>query len=155
MKKLLSLVLVLCLQPASALADLPDLSAFSFGDLVALRERLNIAIWNCQEWQEVTVPEGTWIVGVDIPAGHWTIRTQKARAYFFVSVFDRADETGKGPQKAKIHWQQDICGREYPYSYSDDVPFETDILLKEGWYFKTNGTVIFSPYTGHADFGFQ
>ena len=26
---------------------------------MAEREKLNLTIWNCQEWQEVTVPEGT------------------------------------------------------------------------------------------------
>ena len=131
------------------------LSGLSFDELIALREQLNLAIWNCQEWQEVTVPIGTWVVGVDIPAGHWSIRPANSSEYFYVSAFDRADEAGKGPKNCTFSWSQDICGRYYSNPFNEDVPFETDILLKEGWYFKTNGVVVFTPYSGHADFGFQ
>ena len=74
MKKLITVILILALiLPVAALADLPDLSGLSFNELVQLRDQLNLAIWNSQEWQ-VTVPIGVWKVGEDIPVGKWTIR---------------------------------------------------------------------------------
>lgn len=154
MKKLFVFVLVLPLVFSVALADGFDLSGLSYDDLVSLREQLNLAIWNSSEWQEVTVPEGTWIVGVDIPAGHWTIRPAH-KEYFYVSAFDRADEAGKGPKDCTFSWSQDLQGPGYVSPFGDVCPSETDIVLQDGWYFKTGGSVIFTPYAGHADFGFN
>ena len=56
MKKFLFSFIVLVLLITSAAADPVDLSGMSFDELVALRDQLNLAIWNSQEWQEVTVP---------------------------------------------------------------------------------------------------
>lgn len=154
MKKLFSLLLAFSLLIASSLADGFDLSGMSFDDLVALREQLNLAIWNSSEWQEVTVPEGTWIVGVDIPAGHWSIRPAY-KEYLSVSAFDRADEAGKGPKNCTFSWSQELHGPGYVSPFGDVCPSETDIELQEGWYFKTSGSVIFMPYAGHPDFGFN
>ena len=74
MKKLLCLLFVLVLLPVVSLSDLPDISGLSYEELVQLRDCINLAIWNSEEWQEVTVPPGLWKIGDDIPAGHWTIR---------------------------------------------------------------------------------
>ena len=64
---ILAFVLVLTLAPA-AFADV-DLSGMSFDELVALKDQINLALWNSADWQEVTVPQGVWQVGADIPAG--------------------------------------------------------------------------------------
>ena len=67
------LVITLLLGVSSAIADGIDLSQLSIDELVALKDKINLAIWNSQEWQEVKVPQGVWKVGEDIPAGHWSI----------------------------------------------------------------------------------
>ena len=95
MKKLVSFFLAALLICSAAAADPVDLSGMSYDELVALRDQINLAIWNSQEWQEVTVPEGIWIVGEDIPAGHWSIRVAAEKDYFYVSCFDKLNETEK------------------------------------------------------------
>ncbi len=50
-----------------------DLQGLSFNELLALREQINLAIWNSNEWQCVEVPAGNYTIGIDIPAGYWTI----------------------------------------------------------------------------------
>lgn len=59
--------------PALAVSDGIDLSAMSFDELLALRQQVNMAIWQSDGWQAVEVPAGMYQVGVDIPAGKWTI----------------------------------------------------------------------------------
>ena len=73
MKRFFCLLFVLVLLPVVSFADLPDLSGLSYDELVQLRDKINLAIWNSEEWQEVTVPIGVWVVGEDIPVGHWSI----------------------------------------------------------------------------------
>lgn len=73
MKKLLILALVLFLVPAAVHAELTDLSAMSFDDLITLRDAVNAEIKSRPEWKQVVVPVGEWIIGVDIPAGYYSI----------------------------------------------------------------------------------
>lgn len=75
MKKLLTVILILALLvPFSAFADLPPLDGLTYDELVELKDQINLAIWNSDNWQEVTVPAGIWKIGEDIPEGHWSIR---------------------------------------------------------------------------------
>lgn len=69
----LLLSLILTLGVASAAAPVIDLSAMTYDEMLALKDQLNLAMWNSKEWQEVTVPQGIWEIGVDIPAGKWAI----------------------------------------------------------------------------------
>ena len=74
MKKLIAILTIFVLLVSSALAVYEadktiDLDLKTFTELVALRNKINMAIWNSQEWEEVTVPEGIWEIGADIPAG--------------------------------------------------------------------------------------
>ena len=74
MKKLITVILLLALVlPVVSLADLPDISNLTYDELVQLKDQINLAMWNCEEWQEVTVPAGVWVVGEDIPVAHWSI----------------------------------------------------------------------------------
>lgn len=131
------------------------LSYLPLSSLIELKEKVNAAILENDELKEVTVPEGTWIVGKDIPAGHWSLRAANSLSVFNVSAFDHADEAGKGPQNVSFYWSQIICGSDYASLTDYDFSTMADITLKEGWYFKTEGSVIFTPYIGHPDFGFN
>ena len=148
------LALALFLSGPTASAGPVDLSGLSFDDLVSLREQLNLAIWNSQEWQEVTVPEGVWTVGQDIPAGHWSIRVAAKHDYFYVSCFDQLNEIEKRPAPGARLVQQDIASPGYS-AFGDIVPESADLILEDGWFFKCGGAVIFTPYTGKPDLGFK
>lgn len=98
MKKLLALLLIaILLVPALALSDptpVPynkfssifddgkaplyktdiDLSGLSFEDLAALSTQCQAEMMTRDEWQQVTVPQGNYRVGVEIPAGKWVVR---------------------------------------------------------------------------------
>ena len=73
MKKFTVLFIACLLFASCAFADV-DLSGMSYDELVALKNKINLAMWQSEEWQEVTVPQGDWIVGEDIPEGTWEVK---------------------------------------------------------------------------------
>ena len=154
MKKLLILFLLLVLLAGSAAADPIDLSDMSFDELVALRDQLNLAIWNSQEWQEVTVPAGVYRIGKDIPAGHWTIRVVGQNSFVLVSYFDILDDVGKSmsPNAYLFHT---IIASPGLSAFGEVNPESVDIDMMDGWYFKCDGVVVFTPYAGKPDLGFN
>lgn len=153
MKRLFILFLTTLILAGSAAADPVDLSGMSFEDLVALKDRINLAIWNSQEWQEVTVPAGVWVVGEDIPAGHWTIRPLP-NDYVNVTYFDRLDQFGTGVGQGWLGWGGTLTSRgEGDMTYGE--PTQVDLVMEAGMYFKCSHSVIFTPYAGKPDLGFQ
>ena len=155
MKKVISFVLCLALCCSVALAEV-DLSGMSFDELVALKDKINLAIWNSQEWQEVTVPQGVWLVGEDIPEGHWTIscNTKYAR----ITTGTVLDDT----KQSIDTWNSDFCVYESVtnpnYKYFDPGSDKTqiDLDLKSGVYVVIDqGDVVFSPYAGKPSLGFK
>ena len=153
MKKLICILLLVCMTTFAA-ADSIDLSGMSFEELVALKERINLAIWNCQEWQEVTVPEGLYVVGEDIPEGKWTIRA--ATAHFTVIKFGDTLE----PNGIEIAYSSNY-GRGDAYSpdsrhTKDSDPLEFTFTAKKGDYVQVEyAPALFTPYTGKPDLGFK
>ena len=92
MKRLIS-VLLLMMMVSCACAEDIDLSGLSYAELVALKDRINLAMWESEEWQEVTVPDGIWEVGKDIPAGTWTVSVP-GRSYLWVRYGDKLSRNG-------------------------------------------------------------
>ena len=70
---LLSIMLLFFSLPIVSLSEGIDLSAMSFEELKTLEQQIIKEIISRPEYKEVTVPLGTYKVGVDIPAGKWTI----------------------------------------------------------------------------------
>ena len=158
MKRFLCLlsILVFSLSSVAIAENTIDLSNMSYEELVSLKDQINMAIWNSKEWQEVTVPMGVWVVGEDIPVGHWTIKTNAS--YATVLICDALDATGKG---ADI-WNSDIYKMESIASpnglFFDPISDRTEIdfNLKKGMYVIIDGgNVIFSPYAGKPSLGFK
>ncbi len=116
-----------------------DLSALTFDELLALRKEITSLLWASDEWQEVTVPAGVYEIGIDIPAGQWTI-TAADHGYWLNCK--ELDEYGDG--KKDIH------------SSSSMKPGEcVNWNLIDGTYLEINGcSVVFTPYIG-ADLGFK
>ena len=150
MKRVFVLVLALLMVGAVALAEV-DLSGMTFDELVALKEQINLAIWNCQEWQEVEIPVGVWRVGEDIPAGHWTISPAGDR-YCSFEIGTELSETGKSIDLFKSsYWFGDGVKKN-----SDSSQDHIDYDFKEGDYFIVDDySVIFTPYTGKPSLGFK
>lgn len=153
MKRLFVLFLSLFLIVGSAAADPVDLSGMSFDDLVALRDQLNLAIWNCQEWQEVTVPAGVWKIGEDIPAGHWTIRPLPGNIVY-IYYCDILDEYGKKPGKGWSGWDGNLDDYKST-TFTTVDPDEVDLVLTDGMYIINSYYAVFTPYAGKPDLGFK
>ena len=105
MKKIICIIF-LCILPVTALAlSLPDLSEYSYDDLVLLRDIINEEIMTRPEWKEVTVPAGNWEVPADIPAGVYSIRATEAFSsvrlenkeghFVFYKTMDKDEVCGK------------------------------------------------------------
>lgn len=138
---------------ASSMSDNIDLPQLTFDDLVELRDQLNLAIWNSDEWQEVTVPAGIWVVGKDIPAGCWTIRPYP-NTYTSVTYCDRLDEYGQGVATGWRGWVYTLDGRSSESKYFTHEYAQIDADLVEGMYLIARGDIIFTPYAGKQDLGF-
>ena len=151
LSSLFALALLLLLAPA-CFADF-DLSGLSFDELVALRDQINLAIWNSQEWQEVEVPQGVWQVGADIPAGKWTI-TCSTGSMCLIHVGSELDASGaavKYPYKADATLTNP--GGIF-FDPGDRTSF--DVELSSGDYVEISGTsAVFSPYAGKPSLGFK
>lgn len=150
-KKIIAAAAAAALFMSSAVAADLDLSSMSFDELVALRDQLNIAIWNSQEWQEVTVPAGVWEVGADIPAGHWTIRCAGDHDISSAIYCDKLDEFGQGPGKGWRGWNSMMTGT----GVSNPGVTSVDLEMAEGMYFICRTPMIFTPYAGKPDLGFH
>ena len=157
MKKLIALILIIALAvPAASLADLPDISGLSFDELVQLREKLNLAIWNSEEWQEVTVPVGVWKIGEDIPARKWTIRLSDDATsdWGYMYYCSKLDESGLSPSSDSSVWESMQLDRRD--SKENSNPKYVDIDCKEGMYLIIErAPMVFTPYVGKPDLGFK
>ena len=155
MKRFFILCLVLCFLPVVAFADLPDLSGLSFDELLQLQNQLNFSIWNSKEWKHVEVPTGVYIIGVDIPAGHWTIKPPAGDGVV-IEYFKEVDETGKRPLNTLSNYDAESIADENS-SYASIVPMrEVDFILKEGFYLTiVNGPyAVFEPFVSKPAFTF-
>lgn len=157
MKKILSLILILALAvPALALADLPDISGLSFEELVQLRDQINLAMWNSQEWQEVVVPVGVWKIGEDIPAGKWTISAASNNAYVdtYIVYCDVLEPSGlEGSARGSVFYYKTLENKNNNEGW---YPKSIDIDCKEGLYIViSQGPALFTPYVGKPDLGFK
>lgn len=123
MKKLICILLLVCMMPAISAAD-SGLSSMSYEELISLQRLLVTEIMSRPEWKEVTVPSGAWIVGVDIPAGFYSIKGVKKSTT--VTVGDERDSM------------------VYFHSFSEGEEVGK-IELKEGHTFHCSYEIILAP----------
>lgn len=154
-KTVIALVVFLTLSvPCLALADV-DLTGLSYDELVALKDQINLAMWQSEEWQEVTVPQGVWQVGVDIPAGHWTIKAYDG-ANTSIKYGSRLDSTGRDMGYGDFDIYETVKSPSRSTFRKGDDQEQIDIDAKDGYYFVIdNGDAVFTPYTGKASLGFK
>lgn len=131
MKKVVMLVLVLVMVGAVALAEV-DLSGMTFDELVELRKQVDQAIWASDGWQSVQVPGGDYDVGVDIPAGRWTLTGVTSFSYF--QVYKSRD------------LKDDIFAEIASESLEQNERY--NVTLEDGQYVELSETIEFQPYLG-------
>ena len=160
MKKLFIFLLILAMVPIIALADLPDISGLTYDELVELKNQINLAMWSSSEWQEVEVPIGLWEIGKDIPAGTWRITPIENTNSMHLWYGDVLNESGTdaGYGWDYVNGYNGVLStkknKDGSWKYPDDPHF-VERPLKEGWYVKNNGPVIFTPPQGKPDLGFK
>lgn len=74
MKKVFAVVLVslLCLCSIGYASGI-DLTGLSFDELIQLRKEIDLLIFGSEEYKEVSVPAGDYVIGEDIPAGTYSL----------------------------------------------------------------------------------
>lgn len=156
MKKILcSLLAILFLSVSSAFAADIDLSNMSYDELVALKDKINLAIWNSHDWQEVTVPQGLWEVGKDIPEGHWTVRCA-TDAYAEVYYGDTIAEDGRSIKITKRFVHEEVVSPDYrTFEDGKDLAEFSFTVQKGDFIFIDKSSVVFTPYAGKPDLGFK
>ena len=141
MKKLITsiIALIVCATGANAATEF-DLSGMSLDELIALRQQVQLAMRDTDEWQEVVVPEGIYQIGVDIPVGMWTMSSDVDA---FITYGKSTDE-----------YYTDIDGiieSERFWSGGGSVSWN----LVEGTYLQIKfSPVIFTPYVS-PELGFR
>ena len=154
MKKLISLLLILALLPICAFSEI-DLSSLSFEDLAALRDQCLLEMFSRDEWQEVTVPQGLYEIGVHIPAGTWTIRCSD-KGWDSLMMGEADLRWGVGKPDGNGYWSYktekgdvDVYCPNNTH-YRDQVT-EVTITLEEGWFLYIEpayNSVVFTPPVG-------
>ena len=135
MKKLISIAIVALFLSSAALAEI-DLAGMSYEELAALREQCLMEMMARPEWKQVTVPAGDYRVGVDIPAGEYTI-LPTPEGYSNVIVWKgEPDDYGAG-----FSLNESVDG--------DDQNIVGRAVLRDGNTLSVGGSaVILTPYRG-------
>ncbi|MDI9521630.1 MAG: hypothetical protein QM308_10840 [Bacillota bacterium] len=139
MKKTVSLILAVvmlaCFAFTASYAEGIDLSSLSYEELIALQSKITLEIMSRPDFKTVKVPPGAYKVGVDIPAGKWTITASEGAC--------------------EVYWGKslDEYGVEVPWSdridYLDDWGSNSTVSweLVEGTYIVVSrNAVTFTPY---------
>ncbi len=123
--------------PKSQVAATPasDLKGYSFAELLALQEAVTQALWASDDWQQVEVPAGVYLVGQDIPAGRWNVQECGKNAYLRIyRSFENGDLTGM------LHYS--------------DLDSPANFIFSEGTYVEiSHNPILFTPYV--SGFGFK
>ena len=155
MKKIITVMLLCLVFVAPVYAEGIDLAGLSFAQLVELKDQINLAIWNSNEWQEVEVPQGVWVVGEDIPAGKWTIRAVDGFGTY-VKWGDKLEGSGMDlSYEGKLYEYARIysaSSRYYDASEKTEITWELGVgefIIIE------DGNAVFTPYAGKPSLGFK
>lgn len=146
-----------------ASAETIDLSGMTYDELVALKDHINLAIWNSQEWQEVTVPQGVWQVGVDIPAGTWTVkcadvgRSNSSMRYCYLQWGEQLTSDGR---EISTDGPKGLLFLHNPNheAYEEGALTEYTLTLKDGEYiviYPYYNKAVFTTYSGKPNLGFN
>lgn len=102
------------------------------------------------------MPQGVYEIGVDIPAGHWTIKAAD-EAYIGIFYGDTLTESGKSIAfTSNIFETTTVMSPSYWSFNKNTDSTQYDIDMKDGMYLQIeNGMAIFTPFTGKPALGFK
>lgn len=153
MKKIISifLVLIIIVSCSSVIAEDIDISNLSYDELITLVNKAQLLMMASDKWQEVEVPEGTYLIGQDIPAGKWTISCNE-HYYVNLDVGYKLKPNGDIDMLADLdtYMHASLYGPKYVLYNEGDSSF-ISWELKEGQYIHIdNGSAYFTPYKGNS-----
>lgn len=163
MKKVVAIIAVLvmaCVLTASAEDVTYDLKNLSLAELIEVRDLVQQYMWASDEFQSVTVPQGIWVVGEDIPAGKWNVKCAHGEGYMMRQC--KIQWGGKPDADGFISLSQrkgeiTLNDQENP-DYNKGSLTEYVLELVNGDYVSINdayGKAVFSTYTGKPNLGFK
>lgn len=122
-----------------------DISGLSYAELVTLQEQVTKQIMLTDQWQEVRVPAGAYLIGREIPAGKWTMAPQKGQTAIVMLGWELNDVG-----TSFDHWAERVQITDHTDSYAEYNPVESvSWELKDGMYLVIEDcSVIFTPYAG-------
>lgn len=129
MKRVIAIIAAILLFTSVACAEGNWLSDLSFDDLCAYQRAITQEIMTRPEWKETKVPSGSWLVGVDIPAGLYSINPGEIGAYLRVY-----DDNGSLISSGGIRNEDDMIGR---------IMLKNDYLVEI-----SDGALFFAPSIG-------
>ena len=145
MRKLLAVVLVLMMiLPLVGIGE-NKYDGMSLNELQAEYTAILKAMWSTDEWQEVEVPSGVYQIGVDIPAGKWTIGGSDEP---LIIITKKLDATGTTYDRNSGEFVVS------EYVEKDYFPNGWTVTLPDGQYIIIQGIAIFTPPVKGTGFTF-
>ena len=153
MKKIIVCVVLAAILASVALAESIDLSGLSFDELAQLRDRCQMEMMQRTEWQEVRVPHGLYKVGVQIPAGTWTVRCDEGS---YVRFFwgDTLKSGGAEVDYSRHYGSEWIYNPNDKYTKAGDRT-EYTFTVNDGDYIEVDGIATFTPGASAPSFTFK
>ena len=157
MKHIVALFLILVFFVSGAFAESINLDGLTYSELVALKDRINLAIWESDEWQEVTVPQGVWKVGEDIPAGHWTVKCASDCRFTWIQWGEYLEPNGEEIAYEGLYvGLHSVYNPDHKYFEIGDGATEYSFEVCDGQYIVIEeAPAIFMPYAGKPSLGFK
>lgn len=151
MKKILAFVVALALMGAAPALSEPesvDLAAMSLEDLQALQLRVLTAMWETDAWQSVEVPEGAYEIGVEIPAGKWTISAREDE-YVTIHVVSRLNATRTREANNAQTYAYQVIASTTSHMHDDYPSTSFTLTLEAGMFIIIeDAPAVFTPPTG-------
>lgn len=131
-----------------------DMNMYDF--FCAVIDTSKMHIWECEQWQEVEVPQGVWIVGEDIPAGKWTVKCGGETGYVIISwgefLEDNEEDIRPRGRYSTGNW---VYNKSW-YLYKKGQMTEYTFTVKDFDYIVIrNGLAVFTPFVSNPDLGFK
>lgn len=144
MKKLIALILIGLTITSIGFAEGIDIGSMTFEQLIELNERVIKEISTRPEWKEVTVPEGVYEIGVDIPSGYWTIQINEG--YASIEYGSTVNQSMTGIEWDGKLYNGTIVDKDDEYN-SDTFNDSVSLQLDDGNWIAIQGKpVVFTPH---------
>ncbi len=131
-KKILAALCAASCAIGSGLSEIPDLTGLTKDELHAVIQEAQSILFSTNLNEGVRVPQGTYIIGEDIPAGTYRIEISDGTGYY--NVYDKPDG---------FVITAGLTGPIYDISEIGKITFESGNVLE-----LVNSTFTFFPYTG-------